>query len=216
MIDIDDAVARICAADVETLKGMSMNRVADWYRAGGDLRTLIPLLTHSNSQVVECGAWIASEVVDRHRGREVFYELTALLNHPSAAVRFWAIESIALSISPNDHSAVERLFSLAVDSDAAVRAQALYWLCWIPDDVVTSLRGTGIWSSARLLLSGVGKDEVRAAIASAKFLDKRMAAAALARNFANDECFIAELSPLFDDEVNTAFPRLPRNRSFPS
>ena len=150
-MDIHEVIARICDAKEETLR-QSMNPVADLYREGADLRTLIPLLIHSDSRVVECGAWIASEVVDGHRGREIFDELSQLLDHSNPAVRFWSIESIALSVKPEEHSVIHRLFLLAADPSPGVRRHALHYLCWIPDPIVESLRDTSAWPSARLLL----------------------------------------------------------------
>jgi hypothetical protein len=209
-----EIIAKVCEADDETLAKMSMNAIANMYRDGADLRTLIPLLRHSRSQTVECGAWIASEVVDRHKGREILHELSELLDHPTPAVRFWVIESVALLVKPDDRSIIPRLFILASDPNPGVRRQALYWLCWIPDSIVESLRDTPLWSSSRLLLPNTTKEEIRGAIRSVKMFDQRMGIASVCRNFGTDQGFLQEIIPYLDNEVKETLSRLPRNRAF--
>ena len=80
----------------DDIVGKLINQAADSYRQGSDLRTLVPLLVSTDSKLVSAGTWIASEVVDKNRGREIFNELAVLLDHTDPAIRFGVIESIAL------------------------------------------------------------------------------------------------------------------------
>ena len=58
-MDICEVIATISTLDDD---GSYINEVADEYREGADMRTLIPLLTHDDSYFVEVGS------VDRFGG----------------------------------------------------------------------------------------------------------------------------------------------------
>jgi hypothetical protein len=212
MAHIDNVIAKLCESDEETLK-QSMNTVADLYREGADLRTLIPLLRHSDSRVVQCGVWIASEVVDKEHGRELFSELSELLEHPDSAVRFWTIASVAFLVNPQDYSVVHRLFLRVLDVNPGVRQQALWYLCLLPDEVVASLTSTNTCRSARLLLRGATKDELRLAVKSKEMFEQMMAVAGAMRNFGKDEDFVKELLPHLPNEALKIVSTLPKDRS---
>lgn len=213
-MEVHEAIAAVTDADDTTLSKMSMNRVADIFRDGADVRALLPLITHRRPQVVECGAWIASEIVSATRGREIFAELGALLTHPNPAVRFWTIGSVAVLLTPTDLAAAQQWFSLLADSNSGVRRQALYWACWIPDAVVGATQGSPIWFATHLLMASTKTEEVRAATRSAALLEQRAAVAGVLRNFVNDAEFFAEMCAAFDKEVVGILKRLPRNRTF--
>jgi hypothetical protein len=201
MIDLDEVITKLCNEDEATLR-QSMNPVADFYRNGADLQTLIPILTHSNPRVVECGVWIASEVVDWNYGREIFNALVPLLDHPTSAVRFWAIASITCLLTPEDHAAIQSLFLKIVDPSLRVRLQALHYVCLIPNAVIQSLQNTNLWASAHLLLTDSTKDEVRLAIKSDSLFNQRMAFLATMRNFGEDDQFVQEILKCCGDEVS--------------
>lgn len=203
----NEVIFRVVEADEDTI-GKFANQAADSYRQGADLRTLVPLLEHSDSRLVSVAAWIVSEVVDGVRGREVFDAIAPLLHHSDPAVRFSVIESVAMLVRPEEHSIIHELFMLAVDPNPGVRQQALCWLCRIPDVLIEHLQHADIWLSARLLLGSVSKAQIRAAIKSVNLFDQRMAIAGAVRNFGNDNAFLDEIRPFFDQEVAASFSRL--------
>lgn len=215
MTEIHELIARLSTADEDTADEC-IRELERECRRGAGLRVLVPLLTHSDSRYVSVAARIASEVADGHRGREVFEELSALLEHADPAVRFGAIEGVALSVQPGEQSVIQRLLLLAADPDPGVRRHALTYVCWIPNEIVESVRDTALWPSARLLLSDATKEEIRSAIESERLLDQRMAVAGAVRNYGGDEDFIDELLPLLDDEVAAKLPALLRNRALNS
>ena len=211
LMNVDEMISRLKAVDERSV-GKFVNQVADSYRQGASLRSLIPLLEHTDTRLVAVATWIASEVVDGIRGREIFESLANLLQHSDPAIRFGVVESIALLAKPEDHSVVHKFLLLAADPNPGVRQQALYWLCRIPDSLVEPFRPTDIWPSARLLLGNVSKDEIRRAIRSESLFDQRMAIAGALRKFANDNEFLREILPFCDDEVLTTLPRLEISR----
>jgi hypothetical protein len=206
-MNADELVSRLRSADEDTV-GKIVNQVADSYRRGADLRSLIPLLEHSDPRIVSIATWIVSEVVDEIRGRELFDALVPLIHHSDPAIRFGVIESIVLLVAHDEHSIMQKFFLLAADPNPGVRQQALYWLCRIPDTLVDSLQNTAIWPSARLLTTDASKDQIRAAIKSKNLFDQRMAIAGALRHFGNDDDFVEEIFPFFDREVVSCLPRL--------
>ncbi len=207
--DIDHLVSMLKQADDDT-GGKYIDQITDLYRGGADLRTLIPLLEHPDSGYVSLGASIVSEVADGNRGREIFQHLAALLTHPSPSVRFAVIASVTMLVKPSELSVIRALFMLAADPNPGVRRHALYYLCLIPDDIVAALRDSELWTSARLMLYNVTKNEIRSAITSGELLHKRLAVAGALRKFGNDSDFIKELLPSLDDEILECLPTLPK------
>ena len=210
-MNVDEMISRLEAVDEHSV-GKFVNQVADSYRQGANLLSLIPLLEHSDPRLVAVAAWIASEVLDGIRGREIFESLATLLQHSDPAVRFGVVESIALLAKPEDQSVVHKFLLLAADPNPGVRQQAFYWLCQIPDSLVEPFRSTSIWPKARLLLSNVSKDEIRTAIQSESLFDRRIAIAGALREFGNDKEFLREILPYCDDEVLTTLRVLELSR----
>ena len=192
-LHIKEFVRTMQTAD-EAAVGKIVNTFADLFRGGADLRTLVPLLKHADSQVVSAAAWIASEAISGQRGREIFEDLCLLLNHPDPAVRVGVIESVAILARPTDKSAIRSLFSLAADPNRGVRGQAMLYLCCIPDSIVGALRGTVLWSTARLLLANSSKEAIKTTLQSPKLFDQRMAVAGALRNYGDDRGFVHSLS----------------------
>ena len=189
-----------------------VNRLADQFRNGEDLRALKPLLENQDPRLVWIGAWIVSEVVDGRRGREVFGEISKLLKHPDPAVRFAAIAGTALLTKPSEFSVTQQLLLLAIDGNPGVRQQAFFYLCLIPDDIVKPLANMGIWPDARLLLDGVSKDELRSALGSSSLLSQRLAVVGVMRNFGNSDSSLTKLISDLGSEVIGATSHLPRNK----
>ena len=206
-LNADELIRRLTDSDQDSV-GKIVNQVADAYRRGANLRDLIPLLEHSDPRIVSVAAWIASEVIDGIRGHELLDAIVPLLHHPDPTIRFGVIENIALLVRPDQDSIIQSLFMLAADPNPGVRQQALYWLCRIPNSLVAPLRDTAMWPSACLLVEDVSKNQIREALRSESLFDQRMAVAGALRNFGNDEDFVREILPLFDQEVAASLPRL--------
>lgn len=199
-MNILDTINSICEADEETLRDMSLNSIADFYRSGGDLRTLTPLLTSSRVSVVRCGAWIASEVADRDRGHEIFEKLAILLYHADEDVRFLAIEGVALLVTPEQKPVIGRLIEMMADRSRMVRLKALQWICWISNSTIEALMDTDFREIAYLLVNCVDKREILSAVRSGDCLVKRTGIAAAIRNFGMDRDYIEDLACQLDDE----------------
>jgi HEAT repeat protein len=192
----------------EVTVGRAINQLAESYRRGESLRSLIPLLEHTDSRVVSSAVWIVSEVADETRGRELFSQLAALLDHRDPAVRFGVIESIALLVKPEEDTVIRRLCSLAADTNSGVRQQALYWLCRIPESLVEALRGSSMWQSARLLLNDATTDDIQAAVKSKDLFDQRMGVAGAVRKLGKENSVLQEILPDLDSEVMASLSRL--------
>lgn len=117
MTEVQNIIDKICNSSPDIYRDYSLNNLSDYYREGEDLRTLIPMLCHQNPEIVSAGAWIASEVVDVDRGREIFVELSQLLSHPDPTVRFWPIECITLLVKASDTVVLQQLVSLIADKN---------------------------------------------------------------------------------------------------
>lgn len=192
--------------------GRAINTIADEFRRGGDLRQLRPFLTHPDANVAAAGAWIVAEVADASRGREVLGELRSLAAHPDPGVRFEAISSLPWLVRPGEID-ITRLILRALDDDnAGVRRHALTQVCVLPGDVVEGMRRASEWSDVRVLAAGATREHVRILVSSnARFL-QRLGVAGAIRNYGGDSAFIAELAPMFDDEVEEKIADLLQSR----
>jgi HEAT repeat protein len=193
-------------------------RIADFYRAGADIITLLPLLKHSNSRVVSCAVWIASEVAIGERGRKLFNELSELLYHSDPGIRFHAAMSVANLVTNNDKAAASKLIELSLDPDPAVRGIVLRYLCFISDEVVESLHDCDQWASIRLLLATARKRDIVAGVTSKasqegqRRFEQQMAMISAARNFGHDDGFLSKLAGLIDSELAQTLSELPKSR----
>ena len=100
-------------------------------RRGLSVEHLRPLLRHDDPEVVALGTWFASEL--GVRARPVADDLATLLAHPSAAVRFYAVEAVA-NAGSTDFAV--RIPALLDDPDSAVRWKTMAVLGRVPEEVV--------------------------------------------------------------------------------
>jgi hypothetical protein len=214
MTDIRDIIESIVDADDKSLQLMSWNRVADYYRSGADLKTLLPLLESDRARVVQCGAWLASEVVDFNLGRELFDALSRLLFHSDDEVRFLAIESVSLLVRQTDTTVLVRLVELLADQSGPVRGAALRWCSLIPDEALKGLKVSPLQTASSLLLKGVSHAELLAGVQSTNMTMRRLAIAGALRNCGEDTEFIELLYPFLDEEEKRLIPTLPRCRGY--
>ncbi len=213
MTTAKNIVAEICKSDGQRFRDVSLSDLADFFRNGESMRTLLPLLRHANPEVASGGAWIASEVADHTNGREVFDELSQLLGHPDPAVRFWPISSVAYLATANDRNALAQLLSLVADSNTGVRRQALRYVCIIPDSTIWGLNDTPVWPKACLLLADATKQEIIAAARSTEDLTRRLAIAGIMRNFGDVTTIVDELERCLSEDEASELRSLPRCRS---
>jgi HEAT repeat protein len=211
MTEIRDIIGIVCIDGPGAFDSYSPNRLADYYRNGESLRTLIPMLTHNDPEIASAGAWIASEVVDINNGREIFDELSQLLYHPDPAVRFWPISSVVYLADAGDTTELEQLFSLVADENIGVRNQALRYVCVIPESTLYGLKDKPIM---RLLLRDVSKADILSECKSDDTFVRRLAIAGAIRNFSRDDNFLKEfMGVLSDDEKDEVaeIQRMTRN-----
>ncbi len=200
MTVIRDIIKNICSVGPSGFDSYSPNRIANFYRRGENLRTLVPLLTHKDPQIASAGAWIASEVVGIGRGREIFDELFQMLYNPDPAVRFWPISAVACLATASDTAELQKLITLIADENIGVRNQALRYLGVIP---ISSLSGLKDPPIVRLLLPNANKDDLLVYFKSDNAIARRLAIAGAMRNFSDDHNFLSEmLAILNNDEKN--------------
>ena len=137
MTHVEQIIAELCLATSDKLGAVSLNQLADYYRNGEDLRTLVPLLNHQNPEIVSGAAWIAAEVIDSQHGREVFDELKQLLGHRDPGVRFSAISSVAQLVTADDRETLQQLLLLTGDENTGVRQQACRCIAGIPEKTLS-------------------------------------------------------------------------------
>lgn len=212
-MDTDDVVRMLLESD-ENSVGKLINRISTRYRRGAPLEELLPLLTHADSRVVAVAAWIVGEVADENRGREIFPQLSQLLEHSDPAVRFETLKSVARLVRSNEHLVVVAILRRLADENAGVRRQALLQVCLIPDSALSDPRILATLPEVTLLLDGVTEEQICSAIKADNVLVQRIAIAGALRNYGDDIAFMAKVEELCDTEVEGALPTLPRRRRF--
>jgi hypothetical protein len=193
--------------------GKLVNDFAARYRKGAPTTELLPLLTHPDSRVVCVGAWVASEVVNERRGRDIFLPLSRLLEHDDPAVRFEALASVPRLVQANEPTVVLSILRLLADEDPGVRRQALSQVCLMPDSLFSDRRLLEALPDVVLLLDGVTKSQIRAGM-HRRLLVQRLAVAGALRNYGIDPEFMSEIEEQSDTEVRETLPTLARGRSF--
>ncbi len=205
VMETDAFIDRLSRLDVDAC-GELTNTFSDEFRTGRDIRDLIPVLRHEDPEVVIAGAWIASEVVDQRRGREIYGDLIALLGHSDPGVRFEAVAAVAQLLEPGEDEIVRSLVNCVVDDDMRVTLRAFRYLYLLPDSVFRGSRDANI----RLLTESAQRDGIREAINSDSVSVRRLAMAAAMRNYGDDGAFIQELIHSFDDSIAEWLGTMPR------
>lgn len=206
----DQILDMIKGSDDETIASF-INDFCDTFRDGRSLDELVPLLEHSDSDVVWVGAWTVSEVAIGDQGREVFESLVGLLNHPDSSVRFAAIGGVANIVQPQDGHAVKQLLALLADADAGVRQHALFHSCLLPDSTVRPAASEDDQEPLRLLLRGAERWKIEDSVSSADLLSRRLAIAGALRNYGHDQQLLDTISQS-DPDIAGMLQSMPRNR----
>jgi len=211
-MDSHTFIEMLFASDEDSV-GKLVNNFANRYRKGAPVTELLPLLTHPDSRVVGVGAWIASEVVNERRGRDIFLPLSRLLEHDDPAVRFEALAGVPQLVQANESAVILSILRLLADEDPGVRRQALSQVCLMPDSLFSNRQLLEALPDVVLLLDGVTKNQIRTGM-HGQLLVQRLAVAGALRNYGIDLEFMSEVEEQSDTEVRETLPTLPRGRSY--
>lgn len=190
-------IQQICDGGPNMFDTFSPNIIADNFRKGASLQALIPMLRHKDPQIASAGAWIASEVIDRNYGWEIFAEISNLLYHSEPAVRFWAISSFAFLAKAENRTDLAQFISLIDDDNIGVRKQALRYLCIISEGALDGIRDIPF---VKLVLHDANKDDILNNVRSENNLTRRIAIAGTVRNFGVDAEFINRVKHFLSDD----------------
>jgi HEAT repeat protein len=106
--------------------GVIMNDLLGEFHRGYPVNNLLTLLNASNDDIVEAGAWIASEL--GIKGKSLLSAIAPLLRHSSNSVRFSAIDCVLLWADPTHQAELASVVGLLEDPDPGVRWKAMEFL----------------------------------------------------------------------------------------
>jgi hypothetical protein len=122
----DELVARIStAADESSLDAAAKALLQECFR-GYPPEKLRPLLNHPRNEVVKVAVWVVSELGER--GQPLLRDVSALLAHDVAYVRFFAIDCVLSSSTESDAAVIARVVTMLSDADSSVRWKATQFL----------------------------------------------------------------------------------------
>jgi hypothetical protein len=209
-----DRIRQGAAAD-----GDLVNELLTELNSGYPAGRLRVLLRSRDSDEVQAGVWLASELVTG--GRVLYDDVVRLLSHRNFKVRYFAIDFILLNAEPADASSIRSALSLLDDPVPAVRQAAMNLASRLPEAVVRAVRAREDLSSdwfghgIELLVDAVEKrdaDVIRAALGSEDRMRRGFAAAAAARFAGQNPTCLREAASSEDAEVaKFAARRLPRS-----
>lgn len=102
-----------------------LNLLADDFRKGRDPSELLYLLQSCDSELVQIGAWIASEIpFDRYNTPAFISKLKELSGHEKPLVRFYALGALFPSFDKADPASLDLICRLRRDDDEGVRIRA--------------------------------------------------------------------------------------------
>lgn len=113
----DELLARVLSGD-EWGSGVANDLLNEFFR-GYPIGKLTVLLRSDNEQVVQSGAWIASELA--REAKPIIGELVTLFDSPNIRVRYYAIETVLTAATEHDEEVTARAVSLIADSEPPVR-----------------------------------------------------------------------------------------------
>lgn len=122
----EQLTARILANPSAAEVGVLANDLLDEYHRGYPLENLRPLLAHSDQNVVETGAWIASELGSR--GSSLLGDVAHLLSHVRRNVKFDVIDCVLLWADSYHGDLLASAVKLLNDPDSPVRWKAMDFL----------------------------------------------------------------------------------------
>lgn len=102
-----------------------LNLLVDEFREGRDPSELLSLLQSNNSESIEIGAWIASEIpFDWYNTPAFIDKLRELSNHERPLVRFYALGALFPSLDKTNPVSLELIHRLLEDDNEGVRIRA--------------------------------------------------------------------------------------------
>lgn len=122
----DELISQLESTLSEDELGEVANRLLEEFHQGYPLSKLKPLFRSHKDAVVRAAAFVASEL--GAMGKPLLRDVANLLSHPTAAVRFDAIDSILTCATVNDGDVIAAVVRLLEDSDSGVRWKALDFL----------------------------------------------------------------------------------------
>jgi hypothetical protein len=212
-MNVDAVILRLLEEEASATSKY-VNEIANLFREGLSLRELVPLLVHPDPKVAAAGAWIASEVTNERRGRDLLAVLAKHLTHQDPAVRFYALTSVAAIAGGDDWREILAVLDCLVDENSGVRRHALAQVALMPDASFLGSVTQREQPAASLLLEGVSRDQILRALRSASKLEQRLAVLGAIRHWGEDNEFIVEVEGLCDDEVRQKLPSLPRGMAW--
>jgi len=120
----DRFVQRLVAEPLSPNAGVIMNDLLSEFHRGYPLENLRPLLQSQNPDIVNIGAWIASELGEK--GSPLLPYVLPLLQHPAKNVRFSIVDCILLWAT--DGAQLAAVTSLLDDPESGVRWKAMDFL----------------------------------------------------------------------------------------
>lgn len=211
----ESLVGRILSG--ETGDGRLLNDLVSAFYEGFPLRELRKLFTSTNEHVVAAGMWVASELGSR--GRPLLNDVVALLTHPNANVRYYAVDFVMNTVEAGDRDAITSVIGLVSDSDSGVRQMVMKFLLAVPEDIIKAaidqevgrLASPGRNLGLRLIVESIGHrdaDAILAALASNDPIVRRYAVAAAGRLRPYDRRPLEQALRSDDDDVSTFASRL--------
>jgi hypothetical protein len=131
VIDLNQLIEFLRANPQAAQDGSVAYRVLQEMHHGRPVEDLRLLLEHSETAVVECGAWIASEM--GRKARPLLDEMGMLLKHRSAPVRHDALESVLACSSGDEIGILGEIPRLLDDRSREVRLKAMDFLARASD-----------------------------------------------------------------------------------
>jgi hypothetical protein len=113
----DELLARVLSGD-EWGSGVANDLLNEFFR-GYPIEKLTTLLRSDDEQVVQSGAWIASELA--REARPILGELVTLLDFPNVRVKYYAIETALTAATEHDEEVTARAVSLIGSSEPPIR-----------------------------------------------------------------------------------------------
>ncbi|MQA94586.1 MAG: hypothetical protein GEV11_07990 [Streptosporangiales bacterium] len=174
--------------------GRAANELLSALFAGFPVTALVPLLRSENTEAVKAGAWLVSELGEG--AAPVIGEIAALLAHPQAYVRHFALDAVITATTEADGELIAGGIRLVDDPNPGVREKVIRLLSVIPAARLAAalphlIGDTGHELTTWLLREAEHPEEAAGATARLESADpaERRFAAALALRIAdhNDE-----------------------------
>jgi hypothetical protein len=119
-------VRRLRRAPRSPLAGVLMNDLLSEFHRGYPVQHLRPLLLSEDAELVQIGAWIASEL--GLKGKPLFGDIFSLLRYPESKVRFSVIDCLLLWADPSKKLELASLIELIEDPEPRVRWKVMDFL----------------------------------------------------------------------------------------